>query len=101
MLQTIKFRTSDAPKDITEQDTAVASIKTLMATMTKQVENLENKITELNSTAKSLLDFGMYLLKLHQSIQSLFQIMLRKLLRAHSRERRNAVLVLLRIKCNS
>lgn len=55
MLQTIKFRTSDAPKDITEQDTAVASIKTLMATMTKQVENLENKITELNSTAKMAL----------------------------------------------
>ncbi|GLA44197.1 hypothetical protein AnigIFM63309_002633 [Aspergillus niger] len=53
--KTIKFRTSDAPKDITEQDTAVASIKTLMATMTKQVENLENKITELNSTAKMAL----------------------------------------------
>ncbi|TPR04095.1 hypothetical protein CAN33_003420 [Aspergillus niger] len=46
---------ADAPKDITEQDTAVASIKTLMATMTKQVENLENKITELNSTAKMAL----------------------------------------------
>ncbi|GKZ32043.1 hypothetical protein AbraIFM66950_001132 [Aspergillus brasiliensis] len=53
--KTIKFRTSDAPKDITEQDTAVASIKSLMATMTKQVENLENKITELNSTAKMAL----------------------------------------------
>ncbi|BCR96873.1 putative vacuolar sorting protein SNF7 family protein [Aspergillus luchuensis] len=53
--KTIKFRTSDAPKDITEQDTAVASIKTLMATMTKQVENLENKITELNATAKMAL----------------------------------------------
>ncbi|RDK46797.1 SNF7 family protein [Aspergillus phoenicis ATCC 13157] len=53
--KTIKFRTSDAPRDITEQDTAVASIKTLMATMTKQVENLENKITELNSTAKMAL----------------------------------------------
>ncbi|GLA30271.1 hypothetical protein AnigIFM63326_008475 [Aspergillus niger] len=53
--KTIKFRTSDAPKDITEQDTAVASIKTLMATITKQVENLENKITELNSTAKMAL----------------------------------------------
>ncbi|PYI04327.1 SNF7 family protein [Aspergillus sclerotiicarbonarius CBS 121057] len=53
--KTIKFRTSDAPRDITEQDTAVASIKTLMATMTKQVENLENKIVELNSTAKMAL----------------------------------------------
>ncbi|PWY87064.1 SNF7 family protein [Aspergillus sclerotioniger CBS 115572] len=53
--KTIKFRTSDAPKDITEQDTAVASIKTLMSTMTKQVENLENKIVELNSTAKMAL----------------------------------------------
>ncbi|PWY70672.1 SNF7 family protein [Aspergillus eucalypticola CBS 122712] len=53
--KTIKFRTSDAPKNITEQDTAVASIKTLMATMAKQVENLENKITELNATAKMAL----------------------------------------------
>ncbi|GFN13426.1 hypothetical protein AtubIFM56815_006093 [Aspergillus tubingensis] len=53
--KTIKFRTSDASKDITEQDTAVASIKTLMATMAKQVENLENKITELNATAKMAL----------------------------------------------
>ncbi|PYH96424.1 SNF7 family protein [Aspergillus ellipticus CBS 707.79] len=52
VMQTVKFRTQDSPREITEQDTAVASIKTLMATMTKQVENLENKITELNSTAK-------------------------------------------------
>ncbi|PWY87528.1 SNF7 family protein [Aspergillus heteromorphus CBS 117.55] len=50
--KTVKFRTKDSPREITEQDTAVASIKTLMATMTKQVENLENKIAELNATAK-------------------------------------------------
>ncbi|OOF98360.1 hypothetical protein ASPCADRAFT_44255 [Aspergillus carbonarius ITEM 5010] len=55
VMQTIKFRTSDAPKEITEQDTAIASIKTLMSTMSKQVENLENKIVELNSTAKMAL----------------------------------------------
>ena len=54
--QTIKFRPSnDAPREITQQDSTVASIKALMATMTKQVEGLENKISELNSTAKAAL----------------------------------------------
>ncbi|KAF7621300.1 hypothetical protein AFLA_011603 [Aspergillus flavus NRRL3357] len=33
----------------------IASIKALMATMTKQVEGLENKISELNSAAKAAL----------------------------------------------
>ncbi|KAE8415585.1 Snf7-domain-containing protein [Aspergillus pseudocaelatus] len=54
--KTIKFRPSnDAPREITQQDSTVASIKALMATMTKQVEGLENKISELNSTAKAAL----------------------------------------------
>ncbi|GAB1210431.1 hypothetical protein APSETT445_009223 [Aspergillus pseudonomiae] len=54
--KTIKFRPSnDAPKEITQQDSTVASIKALMTTMTKQVEGLENKISELNSTAKAAL----------------------------------------------
>ncbi|KAE8346375.1 hypothetical protein BDV24DRAFT_80598 [Aspergillus arachidicola] len=51
--KTIRFRPSnDAPREITQQDSTVASIKALMATMTKQVEGLENKISELNSAAK-------------------------------------------------
>ncbi|PYH41571.1 putative vacuolar sorting protein SNF7 family protein [Aspergillus saccharolyticus JOP 1030-1] len=54
--KTIRFRPSnDSPREITEQDTAVASIKSLMATMTKQVESLEKKIDELNVTAKTAL----------------------------------------------
>ncbi|THC99984.1 hypothetical protein EYZ11_000563 [Aspergillus tanneri] len=54
--KTIKFRSSnDAPKEITEQDTAICSIKSAMSAMTKQVENLENKIIELNLTAKATL----------------------------------------------
>lgn len=54
--QTIKFRPSnDAPREITQQDSTIASIKALMATMTKQVEGLENKISELNSAAKTAL----------------------------------------------
>ncbi|GES60027.1 SNF7 family protein [Aspergillus terreus] len=51
--KTIKFRPSnDAPKEITQQDSTIASIKTLMSTMEKQVESLEKKIAELNATAK-------------------------------------------------
>ncbi|KAE8395737.1 Snf7-domain-containing protein [Aspergillus alliaceus] len=54
--KTIKFRPSnDAPREITQQDSTVASIKTLIATMTKQVETLEKKISELNTTAKTAL----------------------------------------------
>ncbi|KAE8154758.1 Snf7-domain-containing protein [Aspergillus avenaceus] len=54
--KTIKFRPSnDAPREITQQDSTVASIKALMATMTKQVDNLEKKISELNLTAKTAL----------------------------------------------
>ncbi|KAF9892461.1 hypothetical protein FE257_001570 [Aspergillus nanangensis] len=51
--KTIKFRPSDdAPREITQQDTTIASIKSLMSTMTKQVDSLEKKISELNTTAK-------------------------------------------------
>ncbi|KAG2416647.1 hypothetical protein HFD88_007863 [Aspergillus terreus] len=51
--KTIKFRPSnDAPKEITQQDSTIASIKTLMSTMEKQVDSLEKKIAELNATAK-------------------------------------------------
>ncbi|EAU37224.1 conserved hypothetical protein [Aspergillus terreus NIH2624] len=51
--KTVKFRPSnDAPKEITQQDSTIASIKTLMSTMEKQVDSLEKKIAELNATAK-------------------------------------------------
>ncbi|KAE8355250.1 Snf7-domain-containing protein [Aspergillus coremiiformis] len=54
--KTIKFRPSeDTPREITQQDSTVASIKALISTMTKQVESLEKKISELNSTAKAAL----------------------------------------------
>ncbi|RDW79195.1 putative vacuolar sorting protein SNF7 family protein [Aspergillus mulundensis] len=54
--KTIKFRpTNDSPREITEQDTAIASIKSLTSTMTRQVESLEKKIAELNETAKAAL----------------------------------------------
>ncbi|KAL4871131.1 hypothetical protein BDV12DRAFT_38051 [Aspergillus spectabilis] len=54
--KTIKFRpTNDSPREITQQDATVASIKTLMATMTRQVGGLEKKIVELNATAKTAL----------------------------------------------
>ncbi|KAL4883432.1 Snf7-domain-containing protein [Aspergillus karnatakaensis] len=54
--KTIKFRpTNDSPREINQQDTTIASIKTLMATMTRQAEGLEKKIVELNATAKAAL----------------------------------------------
>ncbi|PLN79127.1 SNF7 family protein [Aspergillus taichungensis] len=54
--KTIRFRPSDdAPREITQQDTTIASIKALTASMTKQVESLEKKIVELNLTAKTAL----------------------------------------------
>ncbi|KAL4998605.1 Snf7-domain-containing protein [Aspergillus recurvatus] len=54
--KTIRFRpTNDSPREITEQDTAISSIKSLTATMTRQIESLEKKITELNATAKTAL----------------------------------------------
>ncbi|BCS19827.1 putative vacuolar sorting protein SNF7 family protein [Aspergillus puulaauensis] len=54
--KTIRFRPSnDSPKEVSEQDTTIASIKTLTATITRQVENLEKKIADLNATAKAAL----------------------------------------------
>ncbi|KAI9930436.1 hypothetical protein ASPWEDRAFT_153616 [Aspergillus wentii DTO 134E9] len=54
--KTIKFRPSDnAPREITQQDTSIASMRTLMSTISQQVETLEKKINELNSTAKAAL----------------------------------------------
>ncbi|KAL3467760.1 Snf7-domain-containing protein [Aspergillus heterothallicus] len=54
--KTIKFRpTNDSPKEITQQDMTIASIRSLTTTMSKQVENLEQKIVELNATAKTAL----------------------------------------------
>ncbi|KAH3505083.1 hypothetical protein KXW24_007630 [Aspergillus fumigatus] len=51
--KTIRFRPSnDSPREITDQDTTIASIKSLLSTMTKQIDRLENKIEELNLTAK-------------------------------------------------
>ncbi|OJJ65191.1 hypothetical protein ASPSYDRAFT_141671 [Aspergillus sydowii CBS 593.65] len=51
-----EFRPSnDSPRVISEQDTTIASIKTLTATITRQVDNLEKKIAELNATAKAAL----------------------------------------------
>jgi charged multivesicular body protein 7 len=41
--------------EITQQDTTIASIKTLVATMSKQVTNLEAKIIQLNTSAKTAL----------------------------------------------
>lgn len=55
-VQTIKFRSSsDTSREISQQDTAIGSIKTTLSTMTKQVESLEKKIAELNATAKTAL----------------------------------------------
>jgi charged multivesicular body protein 7 len=54
--QTIKFKSSsDETPAITQQDTTIASIKTLLSTMSKQVTNLEAKIEELNMSAKTAL----------------------------------------------
>ncbi|EAW19239.1 putative vacuolar sorting protein SNF7 family protein [Aspergillus fischeri NRRL 181] len=51
--KTIRFRPSnDSPREITDQDATIASIKSLLSTMTKQVDRLESKIEELNLTAK-------------------------------------------------
>lgn len=55
--KTIRFRPNqDTPPEITQQDSTIASIKTLMSTMTKQGVNLEMKIAELTLTAKNALN---------------------------------------------
>ena len=53
--QTIKFKSPDEPAQITQQDTTIASIKTLISTISKQVTNLETKIAELTEAAKTAL----------------------------------------------
>ncbi|KAJ5611087.1 hypothetical protein N7510_007806 [Penicillium lagena] len=54
--KTIKFKSSSNETPvITQQDTTIASIKTLLSTMSKQVTNLEAKIEELNMSAKTAL----------------------------------------------
>ncbi|KAJ5568152.1 hypothetical protein N7450_010638 [Penicillium hetheringtonii] len=53
--KTIKFKSAGDSADITEQDSTIASIKTLVSTMTKQVEGLEKKIAELTASAKTAL----------------------------------------------
>lgn len=50
--QTIKFKSSDEAPKITQQDTTIASIKTLIATISKQVTSLEEKISDLTQSAK-------------------------------------------------
>lgn len=51
----MKFKSKDEPAQITQQDTTVASIKTLLSTLSKQVKTLENKVAELTSSAKTAL----------------------------------------------
>ncbi|KAJ5098093.1 hypothetical protein N7532_005094 [Penicillium argentinense] len=53
--KTIKFKSADDSSYITQQDTTIASIKTLVSTMTKQIEGLEQKIAELTASAKTAL----------------------------------------------
>ncbi|KAJ5648038.1 hypothetical protein N7490_004410 [Penicillium lividum] len=53
--RTIKFRSSDGPAQITQQDTTIASIKTLISTISKQVMDMESKIAELTESAKTAL----------------------------------------------
>lgn len=51
----MKFNSKDERAQITQQDTTIASIKTLLSTLSKQVKNLENKVAELNASAKTAL----------------------------------------------
>ncbi|KOS47252.1 hypothetical protein ACN38_g1759 [Penicillium nordicum] len=53
--KTIKFKSADESPEITQQDTTIASIKTLVSTMSKQVTSLEAKIAELTVSAKTAL----------------------------------------------
>ena len=54
-MQTVKFRSSDEAPKITQQDTTIASIKTLISTISKQVTDLEGKISDLTESAKTAL----------------------------------------------
>lgn len=51
----MKFKSKDESAQITQQDTTIASIKTLLSTLSKQVKNLENKVAELTASAKTAL----------------------------------------------
>jgi charged multivesicular body protein 7 len=51
----VKFKSKDEPAQITQQDTTIASIKTLLSTLSKQVKNLEDKVAELTASAKTAL----------------------------------------------
>ncbi|KAJ5159641.1 uncharacterized protein N7482_006645 [Penicillium canariense] len=53
--KTIKFKSNDEPAHITQQDATIASIKTLVSTISKQVKNLEDKVAELTASAKAAL----------------------------------------------
>ncbi|KAJ5710190.1 hypothetical protein N7493_009782 [Penicillium malachiteum] len=54
--RTIKFKSSDEPRQITQQDTTIASIKALVSTISKQVTSLELKIAQLTESAKTALN---------------------------------------------
>ncbi|RMJ22610.1 Snf7 family [Aspergillus sp. HF37] len=55
--RTVKFRPADGTSpEITQQDTTIASIRTLMSTISRQVEALEEKTTSLAYTAKAALN---------------------------------------------
>ncbi|KAJ5900710.1 uncharacterized protein N7473_004780 [Penicillium subrubescens] len=53
--KTVKFKSKDEPAQITQQDNTIASIKTLLSTLSKQVKNLEDKVAELTASAKTAL----------------------------------------------
>ncbi|KAJ5140073.1 hypothetical protein N7448_003481 [Penicillium atrosanguineum] len=53
--KTIKFKSAHEPPHITQQDATIASIKTLVSTISKQVSDLEAKIEGLNASAKAAL----------------------------------------------
>ena len=53
--QTIRFRSPNDSPTITQQDTTVSSLKSLISAISKQVGGLENKIAELEATAKTAL----------------------------------------------
>ncbi|KAL2011291.1 hypothetical protein VTN00DRAFT_4009 [Thermoascus crustaceus] len=55
--RTIRFRAvNDTSTGISQQDTTIASLKTIISDLTKQVANLEGKIDELNAAAKTALN---------------------------------------------
>ncbi|KAJ5488675.1 hypothetical protein N7539_003565 [Penicillium diatomitis] len=53
--KTIKFKPKDKTAEITPEDKSIASIKTLISTLSKQVKSLEDKIADLTASAKTAL----------------------------------------------